>query len=218
MRTDPPPAVLSAAYHSIQEYLRLASILWRHRRRIGELRFGECLASIKRQAHACPPVQELRGWAGLRRGFCRSFTAANRGLAGPLPGRHCSRLIIAAALLAVGATSASAQTDKVDVAWIVIAALAKELADHGADAETIKSTVRGYVFDAMQKNRQWYNEEDWRESGTLLRVFEGFFNIYAQRAGTPQALQSRIQPHHVVPPPAMTEADAAANRRRLTGN
>ena len=215
MRTDPPPAVLSPAYHSIQEYLRLASILWRHRRRLGELRFGEYLAS---KAHACPagPGAARLGWAPP---WILPVVHCSQPRVGrPSPRPACSRLIIAAALLAVGATSASAQTDRVDVVWIVIAALAKELADHGADAETIKSTVRGYVFDAMQKNRQWYNEEDWRESGTLLRVFEGFFNIYAQRAGTPQALQPRIQPQHVVPPPAMTEADAAANRRRLTGN
>ena len=76
MRTELPPGVLSAANHSIQKYLRSASILRRHRGRLGEIRFGECLASIKRHAHACPAVQELRRWSDAPPGI--------------LPVVHCS--------------------------------------------------------------------------------------------------------------------------------
>lgn len=124
---------------------------------------------------------------------------------------------IALVLLAVGAATVTAQTDKIEVSWIVVAALAKELVNHGADAENVKEAVRGYVFDAMQENREWYDDVDWRESGTLLRVFEGTFNIFAERGSTSRVRQPRIQQRPAVPP-AMTNDEAAANRRRLTGN
>jgi hypothetical protein len=76
MRTEFAPGLVSAAYHTIQKYQRLASILRRHRGRLGELRFSECLASIKRRADACPAVQELRRQSGAPPGI--------------LPVVHCS--------------------------------------------------------------------------------------------------------------------------------
>ena len=114
----------------------------------------------------------------------------------------------------VGAVATATADQKIDVEWIVIAAIAKELATYEVDAEGVKAAVRGFVFDAMRKERENYTDEDWRQSSVLLRVFDGMIDIYVQRAG---GTYHGAQPRPLVPP-AMSAEQAAENRRRLTGN
>ena len=114
----------------------------------------------------------------------------------------------------VGAVATATADQKIEVEWLVIAAISKELANHEVDAEAVKTAVRGFVFDVMQKDRENYADEDWLQSSVLLQVFGRMLDSYVQRAGdTSQSAQLRPRV-----PPAMSFEQAAENRRRLTGN
>ena len=129
--------------------------------------------------------------------------------------------------MTAGTTPApAAPTDQLDVVslravshmtTLLLIAIAEDYLSREVDHETVKLSVRQIMEDAIRRNPAGYTETEREASAALLDTFEF---VIDEVAG--QAEESRLRRLERVggprPAPSMTAEEAAANRRRLTGN
>ena len=99
----------------------------------------------------------------------------------------------------------------------ILSAIALEIVNSDADAAILKMSVRQAIENAISRNPDSYTEADREASAVLLATFEYAIDEWTKRAQAQH--QRRLErTGGTRPAPSMAPEDAAANRRRLTGN
>lgn len=133
-------------------------------------------------------------------------------------------LATAGVVLTASAVPATAvQADRVELlatirmTGIFLSVIALDIVTSEADSETIMLSIRQNMEDVISRNPGGYTETEREASKILLDTLEYAIDKWEQRA---QELHQRRLERTGGPRPApsMTPEEAAANRRRLTGN